>query len=461
MFSSFDSRWAYFARSFSGAALLCVVALRSHGAVPVEQLEAVVQKHVAAQQFSGAVLVAQRGTPLFDRAYGFANREWDIPNTPATRFRIGSITKQFTAVAILRLEERGKLKLGDPVSAHWPEAPEAWSQITLHHLLTHTSGIPNVTRDPEFVRWKFQPTTVREMVGRFRDRPLDFPAGDRHVYSNSNYLVLGLILERISGQTFGDFLRSQVLEPLGLENTGVESGLEILPRRASGYWLRGERIVNAPYSDMSVPHAAGAMYSTTHDLWRWAEAMFGETSRLLSPAARTKLLTPALDNYALGVRVADFKGRKLIEHGGNISGFSSYLRYYPESGVTVVVLSNLTTGRGVEALLTELATVALEAADPARPKRQPVVVPAALLGSYAGVYEIRPGHTVTFRLIDGALTAQPSGREPMPVFAESETKFYFEAVDTEIEFARGEDGRVTHLVMKRDGRSRQAPRIGD
>jgi CubicO group peptidase (beta-lactamase class C family) len=439
-------------------ATLAVVAFGapSHGADVSARMEEIVQKHVTTEQFTGAVLVAKHGVAVFDRAYGLANAEWDIPNTPTTHFRIGSITKQFTAVTLLLLEERGKLKLTDPVSVHLPDAPEAWSKITLHHLLTHTSGIPNVTNDPEFILWKLQPTTVLQMVGRFRDLPLDFPTGDRHVYSNSNYIVLGLIVETVTGQKFGEFLIENVLNPLGLNNTGFDSNLRLLPRRASGYIRRGDQLLNAPYSDMSVPHAAGAMYSTTHDLWHWAEAIFGD--KLLTPASRAKLLTPAQSNYALGVRVAVFQGRKLIEHGGNISGFSSFLRHYPEQGVTVVVLSNQST-RIVEELVGQLAAVAFD--DDAKPARTPITVPATTLAAYCGVYEVGAGKHVTFRLVDGNFTAQPSGQEAMPVFAESETRFYFKTVNIEVEFVRDEQGRVTHLMMKRAGRIRKASRISD
>lgn len=449
------------ARAFRAGFAAALVALAAHGADAdlTTRLEGIVQQHVAGEQFTGAVLVAQRGAVLLDRGYGLANREWDIPNTPATRFRIGSITKQFAAVAILLLEERGQLKLTDPVSLHLADAPPAWSGVTLQHLLSHTSGIANVTRDPEFIWWKFQPTTVRQMVDRFRDRPLDFPAGERHAYSNSNYLVLGLILEQLTGRSLGEFLRENVLGPLGLHDTGVDSNLELLPRRASGYWHTNGRVVNAPYSDMTVPHASGAMYSTTHDLWRWAEAMLSDRSKLLTPAAHARLLTPVQDNYALGVRVAEFQGRKLVEHGGNISGFSSYLRHYPEPGLTVVVLSNMTTGKGVEDLLAQLASTALAAASDASSPRAEIPVSATILQAYCGTYDIGSGRQVVFRLVDGGLTAEPTGQPPMPVFAESETKFFFKSVNIEVEFVRDDQGRVTHLLMKRDGRVRKAPRL--
>jgi len=445
-----------------GFLALAALGLGSTAPDMTARMHELVQKQVAAEQFTGAVLVAKRDAPVFEGAYGLANREWDIPNTPTTHFRIGSLTKQFTAVGILLLEERGKLKLTDPVAAHWTDAPAAWSGITLLHLLNQTSGLPNITRDPAFMLWKFQPTTVRQMVGRFRDQSLEFAPGERHAYSNSNYLVPVLIIQPITAPRYGEFLLEHVLNPLGLNNTGVDSNLEILPRRASGYWRRDDRILNAPYSDMSVPHAAGAMYSTTHDLWRWAGAVFNDNGKLLTSASRAKLLTPGHDNYALGVRVSVIKGRKLIEHGGNISGFSSFLRHYPEQGVTVVVLSNVSTGSGiVEDLGNQLAAVVLDSGEEAAPARPVVAVPASVLESYCGVYDVGGGKRVSFRLENGNLIAEPSGQQAMQAFFESETKFYFTSSPIEAEFVRDEGGRVTHMLMRRDGRARRAPRITD
>ncbi len=445
--------------ALASGAVLIAFAAGSHGADVTARMEKIVQHHMATDEFTGAVLVAQRGTVVFDKAYGLANREWDIANTPATHFRIGSITKQFTAVGILLLEQRGKLKITDLVTAHLPDAPAAWSKITLHHLLTHTSGISNVTSDPEFILWKNQPATIKQMIGRFRDLPLDFPTGDRFAYSNSNYLVLGLIAETITEQRFGDFLRESVLEPLGLKNTGLDANQKILPRRATGYVRQRGEFFNAPYNDMSVPHAAGAVYSTTHDLWRWAEEIFSG-SKLLTPASRVKLLTVEKEDYALGVRVYLSHGRKIIEHGGSIAGFSSFLSHYPADGVTVVVLSNMNT-RITADLSHQLAAALFDPAGDIKPARTAVTVPAATLESYRGVYELRPGFQNTIRLVNGNLTTQLTGQEAFSLFPESETKFFLKAIDAQVEFLRDDNGRVTHLVMTQNGRSRKVPRVSD
>lgn len=423
-------------------------------------MDAVVQRRVAAHEFSGAVLVAQRGMPLFDRAYGLANHEWEIANTPATRFRIGSITKQFTAVSILLLEERGKLKLTDRVSQHVPDTPAAWSKITLLHLLTHSSGLTNVTELPEFMLWKNSPATVTQMVARFSDLPLDFEPGSRPRYSNSNYLVLGLIVERLSGQRYGEFLREHVLDPLGLEDSGLDSNLTILPRRATGYGYRNGQYLNAPYSDMSVPHGAGAMYSTTHDLWRWAEGVY--VDKLLTPASRARMLAPAMDGYALGVRVYEQRGRKVIEHGGAIAGFSSALRYYPDDGVTVVVLSNL--GRSITAeLSSELSSVLFDGAGDASAAVPKVNLPAATLQSYSGVYTVSPDRFFTIRFADGKLTARMGRQEQShELVADSDTLFYLKPIDGQIEFARDAAGKVAEIVVHQKGRIiRKLPRTAD
>jgi CubicO group peptidase (beta-lactamase class C family) len=306
-----------------------------------QRLERIAETAAARQGFMGAVLVARDGTTLLDRAYGSASLELEVPNTPAMRFRIGSITKQFTAAAILLLEERGKLRLADPVTRHVPEVPAAWAGITLYQLLTHTSGIHNLTSLPEFPTWKMLPQTPLQAIDRLRDLPLDFAPGEKFAYSNSNYLVLGLVVERASGQDYTAFLHTHILGPLGLRNTDVDNTVDVMPRRAVGHlWFLGT-YYNAPYIDLSVPHGAGAMYSTTHDLRHWIEGLLA--GKLFSPASVTRMITPEKNSYALGVRVIT-DGRRSIQHGGSIAGFSAFLSHFPDENATIVVLANVSGG---------------------------------------------------------------------------------------------------------------------
>lgn len=336
-------------------------ATRPAGRAPDRTMAEVARAAVREQRFMGAVLVARGGTVLFDRAYGSADLEWGIPNGPTTRFRIASLTKQFTAAGILLLEARGRLRLSDPVARHLPDAPAAWRDVTLFHLLTHTAGIPNLTAFADFPARKREDATPDTLIARFRDRPLDFAPGSAHRYSNSGYILLGRVLERASGQPYGAFVREQLLAPLGMADTGVDSTTAILPRRARGYRVAGGTLEHADYLSMTLPFAAGNLYSTTPDLLRWQRALFG--GRVVSRSALARMTTPFRDDYALGLSVFPQDGHTVIRHGGGIDGFAAAMAYYPDADVTVIVLSNVETVNAGR-LARELATVALRHRSP-------------------------------------------------------------------------------------------------
>jgi CubicO group peptidase (beta-lactamase class C family) len=245
------------------------------------------------------VLVARGDMILFSKAYGSANLEWNIPNTATTKFRIASVTKQFTAAATLLLEERGKLRIDEPVRTYHPDAPAAWDKITLFHLLAHTSGIPDYTTLSEYDSLRTIRTTPKQLVRRFRDRALDFAPGTQMRYSNSGYVLLGAILEKTSGASYAQFVQENIFTPLGMKDSGYDSSSTIIARRAAGYEASRNGPVNARYLDMSIPFAAGALCSTTEDLLRWQRALFG--GKVLSAASMKKMTTPVRSNYALGL----------------------------------------------------------------------------------------------------------------------------------------------------------------
>ena len=302
-------------------------------------MDEVVQTYVRDKAFMGAVLVARGTDVILSKGYGSANLEWDIPNTPATKFRLGSITKQFTAASILLLEERGKLKLEDPIKKHMPEAPAAWDSITIFNLLTHSSGIPNFTSLPDYSSLKLRDTPVAKTVATVRDKPLDFVPGEKMSYSNSGYLVLGDVIERITGASYEKFVTDNIFTPLGMKDSGYDSNTAVIPRRAAGYMPSPTGPVNAGFVHMSIPHGAGALYSTTEDLLRWEQGLFG--GKLLSAASLEKMTTPFKSDYALGVVVRTAGGRKVVQHGGGIDGFNTFLAYYPDNKLTVAVLANI------------------------------------------------------------------------------------------------------------------------
>ena len=279
------------------------------------------------RRYMGSVLVARAGEVILSRGYGFANLEWDIPNTPDTKFRLGSISKQFTAACILRLEEQGKLSVNDPVKKYLDDAPAAWDKITLHQVLSHTSGIPSFTEFPEYRTLEKQPATPEKMYRVYRDKPLDFEPGRNWKYSNSGYLLLSYLVERISHQKYEEFLQENVLKPAGMKNSGYDLNARILHHRASGYSPLGAMLQNSGYIDMTVPSGAGALYSTTEDLLRWEQSLF--SGKVISKASLDKMTTPVQRNYGYGLMLAPFQGHKSIGHGGSIEGFNTQLTYFP------------------------------------------------------------------------------------------------------------------------------------
>ena len=322
-----------------------------------QDFDRLVQTHVADRNFMGSVLVARGNQVLFSKGYGFANLEWRVPNDPATKFRIGSITKQFTAASILLLEERGKLTLDDPVKKFLPDAPAAWDKITLRNLLTHTSGIADIVATPGFEKLQSISTTPEELVERFRGLALDFAPGSQFSYSNSGYMLLSYLIEKISGSSYEDFLRENLFAPLGMNDSGYDSNSAIIPRRAAGYIYDSSGFLNAAFIHMSIPQGAGGLYSTTGDLLKWNQALFG--GKILKPESLAKMTTPFRENYALGVSIeTTARGRKAIRHGGAIDGFDADLTYFPADQLTVAVLSNVETdGLHVEDLANALAAL--------------------------------------------------------------------------------------------------------
>ena len=316
-------------------------------------LDAYMQQQVRQEEFNGSVLVAYHGN-VFAKGYGLADRDAGVPNTPHTRFRIGSNSKQFTAMTILILQERGKLHVTDSVCRYVPDCPRDWQPITLANLLTHTSGIPDYTNFPDFAVTWTQPVTPTQLVARFKNLPLDFPPGTVFRYSNSGYVLLGYIIEQVTGESYATFLHEAIFAPLHLNDTGYDSTFPTLPEHATGYY-RGY-IKPDPY-DMSVLYAAGALYSTVEDLYTWDQALLAH--RLVSqrtidtmfalhqpcppPGSPGGCLMHADRGYGYGLFLADEPEGRLIYHVGRIDGFITFNGFFPQRDLFVVVLTNLET----------------------------------------------------------------------------------------------------------------------
>jgi CubicO group peptidase (beta-lactamase class C family) len=435
--------------------LMAALAIRVEAEDVAARISEYMDAAVAADHFSGAVLVAKDGRVVFAKGYGFANAEHQVPNTPETRFRLGSITKQFTAAAILILRDEGKLAVDDPLSKHLADAPAAWESVTIHHLLTHTSGIPSYTDHPTYRQLMAQPETVDSMIARFRDLPLEFEAGSKFKYSNSGYFLLGAIIEKVSGKSYEAFLQEAVFDPLDMKQSGYDRSAPILEHRAAGYERQGDGQVNAPFLDMSQAYSAGALYSTVGDLLKWDQAL--KDGKLLSKESMAAMFQPFKNNYAYGWAVDERFGRKRTGHGGGINGFATDFQRFPDDGVCVAVLCNVVPARPGK-VAGDLAAIAFGEQVELPKVRVAAVVDPKIYDDYVGKYSLAPDVTVTITKENDRLFGQPTGQAKAEIFPESETKFFLKVVDADVTFVRV-DGKVTHLILNQSGRQTKAMRI--
>ncbi|MFW2349905.1 serine hydrolase [Qipengyuania sp.] len=424
------------------------------------RMDEVVSASAAEKTYMGAALVAIGDDVLLDKAYGSADLEWGIANTSDTKFRIGSVTKQFTAASILLLQERGQLDIDRPVRTYLADSPASWNAITLRHLLQHTSGIPNLTDFDDFGTWKYLPTTRAALIARFSDKKLDFAPGEKWSYSNSGYLLLSAIIEEVTGKPYGDFVEENIFAPLGMTDTGMDVTSAIIPRRAEGYAPSKDGIVNADYVDMGIPQGAGALYSTTGDLLKWQRGLFG--GKILTKESLAAMTAPGVDamqasTYALGLIRTDNEEGTLIWHGGGIEGFNAWLGHDPDRAISVVVLSNL-NGGAANALGQSLVKLARGGDVKLTAERAAIDLPADRLAEYAGTYAVSDQFKIAFRVEDGALLAQATGQDAFRVFAEGEDRFFLKVVDAQIVFNRDSSGAIESLTLNQNGNETRALR---
>jgi len=299
------------------------------------------------KQFNGTVLVAEGGKVIFKRGYGLANMEWNIPNQPDTKFRLGSITKQFTSMLVLQLVEQEKIRLDGKLSDYLPEYPKkVGERVTVHQLLNHTSGIPSYTGFPGLIQNESRnPYTPAEFIQKFLfDKELEFEPGARYAYNNSGYFLLGAMIEKVTGQPYEKVLQQRILDPLGMQDSGYDHWETLLPKRATGYEKLPGGYRTAPYLDMTLPYAAGSLYSTAEDLYRWDQALY--TDKLLPARLKEVMFKPGLGNYAYGWMITKVPqgepaaGATLVAHGGGINGFSSLISRLTDARHLIVLLNN-------------------------------------------------------------------------------------------------------------------------
>lgn len=412
------------------------------------EFDKVMQAQFKPKETGASVLVAKKGQVIYKKAFGTANLELSVPMQVDNVFRIGSITKQFTAIAILQLMEQGKLSLQDPITKYIPDYPTQGATITLEHLLTHTSGIRDYASIRDTTRRGSVDYSPTEMIDYFKNQPMRFAPGTRWEYSNSGYFLLGYIIEKITGKPYRQYLDENFFTPLGMSNSAFASDVKIVKNRADGYSKSARGVENAAYLSMTHPYAAGAIQSTVEDLFKWHQAVMSyklvKKETLDKAFTRYKLLDGKETSYGYGWRLGYIQGSPSIWHGGLINGFIAMQMYLPKEDVFVAVFSNCDCNSPVD-VTAKLAALAI--GQPYETKAMPVT--EAALQAYTGVFENEKGVTKAFTVSGNQLYIQ-TGRGPTsPITAYQKDKFFFndDAMVT-LEFVRNNKGEIEKMITR-------------
>ena len=326
------------------------------------QIDELLKKYNEYGQFNGSALVAENGRVIYKKGLGYANFEWKIPNDVDTKFRLASVTKQFTAAMIMKLVEQGKIKVDGKLTDYLPEyRKETGDRVTIHQLLNHTSGIPSYTDKPGFFENDSRdPYGVTEFVKKYASGDLEFEPGTKFRYNNSGYFLLGAVIEKVTGKNYADAVKENIFAPLGMVNTGYDMYSPLIAKRASGYAKTPGGYVNAPYLDMSLPYAAGSLYSTIEDLYLWDQALYGE--KLLTAKSKELMFKPGLEHYGYGLGIderelSDKSKVPTIGHSGGINGFSTNIIRFVGDKHLVVLLDNTSQGAYQGRIITSIANI--------------------------------------------------------------------------------------------------------
>lgn len=437
-----------------------------------ELVDAIFQRVIKGDSPGAAVLVAKDGEILYQKGFGFASLEHHVPIKPETKFRIGSITKQFTASAILKLQEDGLLSVNDPLSKFIPDFPRG-GEVTIHHLLTHISGIHSYTSKPDLLKTVTAEVKPAEHIESFKNDEFDFEPGEKWLYNNSGYFLLGYIVKEVSGESFADYLKNTFFEPLGMKDTGIHHWSLILEHEATGYAYENSKFKKALDWDMSRAGGAGALYSTVEDMHRWNEAVFN--GKVLSGSSLKAAFTPVTLNdgsvanamggkYGYGWMFSEIRGIDEIAHGGGLHGFSTYLMRCPKQNLTVTVLANCLgppPGLDPAGHAREIAEIYLwEDMEASGSFAVDATVDLSIYDAYVGRYDYRSAILTVTREGD-RLFGQLSGQPKFEIFPNSETEFFFKVVDAQITFVRDEAGEVTHVIHHQNGAEINAPKMKD
>jgi CubicO group peptidase (beta-lactamase class C family) len=430
----------------------------------VSELNGLLSPRFPVEGPGAAVVVVKDGHVIFRKGYGMANLELKTPMQPDMVFEIGSVTKQFTSTAILILTDQGKLSLDDDLHKYLPDYPDKGAKISIENLLTHTSGIKSYTNDLKWRSMWRQDLTVQQIIDITKDDPLEFPPGTKWKYDNTGYILLGAIIEKVSGLSYADYIRKNIFEPLGMKHSYYGSNSAVIPGRASGYSRDGGNWVNAAYLSMSQPYAAGSLMSSVDDLAIWDAAV--SAGKLLSKASWDRAFTPyKLANgndthYGYGWSTDAYDGHSIVRHNGGIFGYVSEVVRLPDDHVYVAMLTN-TDGHDFDTgfLATELAAAAI-----GDPYREPVKVKLdpKEFDAYVGVYRNPEQTLLSVRREEDRFFLQRADAPRLELFAYSDHEFFLKDSFTRFAFEKDGSGHVTTLVTQRpNGANGRATRTNE
>ncbi len=413
-------------------------------------------KSLKTKEYPGvAVLVARDENILYKKGFGYADIKNKIPATPDTKFRIGSVTKQFTCAAILKLQENGLLSVDDKLSKFIPDFPRG-DEVTIHHLMTHTSGIHSYTGKADFLDKVTKTISPDSLIAYFKNDPYDFNPGERYLYNNSGYFLLSYIIGKVSGKPYDIYLKETFFDPLQMKNTGVHYAGIKLEHEAKGYSKSGSKYDDALNWDMSWAGGAGALYSTVDDLLKWNHALYN--GKVLNEksyqAAITSVVlkdgkTPPL-KYGYGLGLNSYRGVETIGHSGGLHGFLTQLVYYPKEKLTVVIFTN-TSDPEVNFDPNKIAEAFLWSKMDEQASYSSSSVAPANLERFTGRYELTGIGVLTVTTADQKLYAQLSGQPKFEIFPSSEYEYFWKVVEAKLKFDKDEKGIINKATLFQNG----------
>ena len=417
------------------------------------KIDSLINQAVSLKRFNGTVLVSKNGKIIFEKGYGYQDIQNKIENTPNTIFQVGSMTKQFTASVILKLAELHKLSLDDKISKYFPNIKRG-DEITIKNFLTHTSGLSEIFRDPLYTKENKQiPISKEKLLSFFIDKPLYFNPGTQYAYCNSAYILLGLIIEKVSGKPYEQMVRDFILKPLKMTHSGFDfAGLKS-KQKALGYikFSRSESISSMPW-DSTATYSAGSLYSTANDLYLWHQGLLN--NKVISKESLAKAYTPFMEGYGLGCWIDTIYQKRVISHGGNIEGFTSYFGRIEEDNVCVILLNNI-YNREIESIGTSVLAILYN-----KPYHffEEIKLGAEVLEKYVGEYEINADYHIKITRIDDRLYAQIQDEPTFEIVADKENSFFEKDEDIRIKF-RENPNKTYRLVFYKGLNSKIGDRV--